>query len=132
MRDVKRMKGFWRTVESVFAVILIMGFLVTAGSVYFSSTAGNGPAPGGYEKLKELDDRNDLRPLAAARDFEAVNSMIDVPGYSHSIMICDFGGGCWGNSTESQTGSMNVMVSSYIISGHGSYEPLEIRLYMWR
>lgn len=126
------MKGLWRTMESVIAVLIIMAFLVTAGNVYFTATGGNEPAPRGYEKLKEIDNKNELRPLAAGKDYEAINARIDVPGYSHSVRICDFSGSCWGNYTASQTESKNVLVSTYIISGYGSYEPLEIRLYMWR
>jgi len=132
MRGRRRnMKGFWRTMESFLAVIIVMGFLVTAGNVYLTST-GDEPSPGGYEKLKELDNRGELRPLAAAKNYTAINSMIDIPAYSHSVRICDFSGNCWGNYTESQAGSGNVLVSTYMISGYGSYEPLEIRLYIWR
>jgi hypothetical protein len=126
------MKGYWRTMESVLAAMIIMTFLVTAGNVYFTATGGHEPSPDGYEKLKELDDRSVLRPLAAAKDYAAINSSIDVPGYSHSVRICDFSGSCWGNYTEFQAQSRNVLVSTYIISGHGSYGPLEIRLYVWR
>ena len=126
------MKGFWRMMESVLAVLIIMIFLTTAGGVYFSAAGTNAPSSQGYEKLKELDYRNELRPLATAKDYAAINSSIDVPGYSHSVRICDFGGNCWGNYAGSQVASGNVVVSSYIISGYDSYGPLEIRLYMWR
>jgi hypothetical protein len=126
------MKGFWRTVESAMSVMIIMGFLVAAGGVYFATTGGSEPSPSGREKLIELDGRGELRPPAADKDYSAIESMIDVPGYSHSVMICDFGGSCWGNSSLPPASAANVLVSSYLIAGNDSYSPLEIRLYMWR
>jgi hypothetical protein len=127
-----QMKGFWRTMESVLAALIIMSFLATAGNVYLANTGDGEPASNGYEKLKELDALGELRPLAAAKDYAAISSMIDAPGYNRSVMICDFSGNCWGNYTAAQLESGNVLASTYIISGHASYEPLEIRLYMWR
>jgi hypothetical protein len=122
------MKGVWRMVESVLAVMLVMGFLLTAGSVQFSRTGVEELVPMGFEKLRDLDVRGELRPLAATGNYTAINSLIDMPGYGHFVQVCDTGGGCAGNYTESK----NVAVSAYIIAGYGSYAPLEIRLYMWR
>jgi hypothetical protein len=126
------MRGFWRTVEAVIAAITIMIFLVTAGNAYYASNGGVSRAPPGHEMLKELDDMNALRPLAAARDFGAINELIDVPGFMHDVRICDFRGTCWGNQTGAWSSSRNVAVSGYVVSGFDSYDPVEIRLYMWR
>lgn len=123
-----KMKGFWRIVESVMAVIIVMGFLLSAGSVYLSRTDPQELVPAGYERLKDLDARGLLRPLAANGDCEGISALVEMPGYSHAVRICDFGGACTGNYTEGS----DVAVSTYIIAGHGSYEPREIRLYMWR
>lgn len=122
------MKGVWRMVESVIAVIIVMSFLMAAGSVQFARTGAEDVTPVGYEKLRDLDVRGELRPLASAGDYGAINSMLEMPGYSHFVQICNPGGECSGNYTEYK----NVVVSMYIIAGHGSYDPLEIRLYMWR
>ncbi len=124
------MRGFWKTMESVFAVMLIMGFLVTAGGVY-TSGGDDAPAPAGRAILKALDDAGELRPLADAKNYSAINSMVNAPGFGHSVRICDFSGSCWGNYTAANA-TGNVAASSYMIAGYGSYEPLEIRLYMWR
>jgi hypothetical protein len=122
------MKGFWRIVESVMAVIIVMGFLVSAGSVYFSRTDPQELVPAGYERLKDLDARGLLRPLASNGDYDGISALIDVPGYSHAVLICGFDGVCGGNYTQGS----NVAVSTYIIAGYVSYGPKEIRLYMWR
>jgi len=121
------MKGFWRLMESVIAVILVMVFLASAGSVYVAKPPETGMTVRGHEMLRELDVRDELRPLAASRDYSAIDSMIDLPGYDHAVQICDFAGSCNGTYPEAR----NVMVSSYIISGYDEYEPLEIKLYIW-
>lgn len=121
------MKGFWRTVESVFAVILLMGFLLTVGSPYFVTPADTDLSSIGYELLKELDNRDELRVYVASEDNETLNSKIEIPGYNHSIGICDYGGNCVGGYPDSE----NVIVSTYVISGYDGYDPSEVRLYIW-
>lgn len=125
--EVKYMKGFWRTMESVFAVILLMGFLLTIGSPYFTGPADIDLSSVGYEKLKDLDSRDELRVYVASKDYGTLNSKIEIPGYNHSIGICDYGGDCVGEYPDSE----NVIVSTYVISGYGKYEPYEVRLYIW-
>ncbi len=120
------MKGFWRTVESVLAVILLMGFLLSIGSPYFTAPADTDLSSVGYEKLKDLDSRDELRSYVAGGDYATLNSKIDIPGYNHSVGICDYGGVCIGEYPDSE----NVMVSSYVISGHDKYEPYEVWLYI--
>ena len=122
------MKGFWRTIESVIAVIMIMSFLLLVGRSYFSSTAETNLSFVGYETLKELDIRGELRPYAIAGNSDAINSKISMRGFAHSISICRYGGTCIGQYPEAE----DVIVSNYIISGYESYDPLVVRLYTWR
>lgn len=121
------MKGFWRTVESAIAVIIMLTFLLTVGGVYIVSDDTD-ISPIGYEKLRDLDGMGELRPYAVSWDYESINSRISIPGHNHSISICDQGGVC--NGTYPDSGS--VAVSTYIISGDYSYEPRELRLYIWK
>ena len=120
------MKGVWRTVESVFAVVILVSFLLSAGSVYFKGDETD-IGRTGYEMLKELDARGELRAHAAGNDHEAINSKIEIPGYNHSVSICDYGGKCTGEYPDSS----NIVVSTYLISGYGEYGPEEVRLYIW-
>ncbi len=122
------MKGFWRMIESVIAVVMLLSFLAVAGGVYFARTGGGADmASLGYEKLRQLDESNELRPYAAAGDTAAINAKIELPGYNHSISLCSPSGTCIGNYTSSR----NVVVSSYLMAGNNSYDPLEVRLYIW-
>jgi hypothetical protein len=122
------MKGFWRMMESVVAVVMLLSFLAVAGGAYFARTdPGTDLASSGYEKLRQLDEGNGLRHYAAAGDAAAINAEIEMPGYNHSIMLCNSSGACIGNYTASR----NVVVSSYLIAGNASYAPLEVRLYVW-
>jgi hypothetical protein len=120
------MKGFWRTVESVFAVILLVSFLLTVGGTYFTKEETDLSSIG-YEMLKELDGRGELRPYVVSGDYGTLNSKIEIPGYGHSIKICDYEGSCAGEYPDSN----NIIVSTYLISGHENYEPFEVRLHIW-
>jgi len=122
------MKGFWRTVESVFAVIILMSFLLTLGGVHFTAMTETDMSIVGYEALRELDNMDDLRQHAASGDNETIISKIDIPGYSHTVMICGHSGSCVGTYPDAR----DVIASNYIISGNEGYEPYEIRLYLWR
>jgi hypothetical protein len=121
------MKGFWRTVESVFAVVLLMMFLLTIGGVTFAAEETD-LSPLGYEMLRELDLEGGLREKVVSKDYEAIESEIQIPGYNRSVSICGYGGECGGEYPDSQ----NVMVSTYLVSGYREYQPFEVRLYIWR
>jgi hypothetical protein len=120
-------KGFWRTFESVFAVIILIFFLLALGINYAPSAPGTDLSGRGYEILKGLDSRGELRPYAVNNQSGAIASMIRIEGYEHAVQICDFQGTCYGNEPE----GTNVWVSTYIISGESAYEPREVRLFVW-
>jgi hypothetical protein len=122
------MKGFWRTVESVAAVILVMSFLLILGATYFSVNIEKDMSSVGYESLRELDRSGQLRADAVSGDYDSIESGIEIRGFNHSVEICGYEGNCTGDYPDAG----NVIVSSYIISGQDSYRPMEIRLYMWR
>jgi hypothetical protein len=121
------MKGFWRTVESVISVILLMSFLLTLGGFHSISREVDLSSVG-YEILEELDGRDDLRVHVASKDYGTLNSKIEIPGHNHSIRICDYSGSCVGQYPDAE----NIIVSTYIVSGYDKYEPFEVRLYIWK
>ncbi len=125
--NMQNMKGMWRMVESVIAVLLIMLFLASAGSVYFTAPDENGLTEAGYQLLKEMDSRGVLRPYAAAGNYAAINSGVQMPAYNHSVQICSLGGACTGEYPSSD----NIVVSGYVIAGSETYAPLEVKLYVW-
>jgi hypothetical protein len=120
-------KGFWRTFESVFAVIILVFFLLTLGMNYAPAPPEAGLSGMGYDILKGLDSMDELRHYAVNNQSGAIESMIRIEGYDHAVQICDFQGACYGNEPE----GTNVWVSAYIISGESAYEPCEVRLFVW-
>ncbi|MEM5871374.1 MAG: hypothetical protein QW051_00710 [Candidatus Aenigmatarchaeota archaeon] len=123
------MKGFWRTLESVFSILLILSFLlIVTNSIRTQIKTYSEPVSIGYEILKQLDSEDLLRPLAINGEYEKINEKIILEGFNHSIVICDERGECIGTYNKNAN---NIFVSTYIISGDENYKPLEIRLYMW-
>jgi len=119
-------KGFWRTFESVLAVIILLFFMVALGVRYAIPTEDQDLSRIGYEILRSLDDRGELRSYVVNNQTGELESKIGIPGYNHVVQICN-PGGCYGN----EAGGSNVWVSTYIISGENTYDPYEVRLLMW-
>ncbi len=119
-------KGFWRTFESVLAVIILLFFVVTLGVRYSFPPPEVGLSERGYEILRSLDNRGELRPYVVGNQTEVLESKIRIQGYNHTIQICNWAG-CSGDRPPTQ----NVWVSTYIISGENVYDPYEIKLFMW-
>lgn len=119
------MKGFMHTIEAAIAGIILISFLA-----YLSvGTLGDLQGPGlrGYDALENLDNQGLLRNLVMEGDYSGINDLILVPGYNHTIELCDSFGDCLGTKPESD----NVWVANYIISGKHGYSPYNIKLYMW-
>ncbi len=121
------MRGFWYLVEALIGGIVLMAFLVTIGSVYLFSTPSPDINARAYVILHNLDRQDLLRNYTVALDYNGLNSQIDIAAYNHSIQICDTGGTCAGQAPSAD----NVWTGGYIISGYNSYEPYEVKLYLW-
>lgn len=121
-------KGFLRTMESVTAIVIIMSFLLFLGSSYYSASTEIDASAAGYDALRELDSRGELRPYALSGDGDSIRSGIEIRGYNHSVGLCDQSGNCTGEYPDAE----DIAVSGYIIAGDGQYSPMEVRIYMWR
>ncbi|RLI96533.1 MAG: hypothetical protein DRO99_04265 [Candidatus Aenigmatarchaeota archaeon] len=122
------MRGFWLTMESVIACIIIASFLIFLARYSAMGTHEYDASSVAYDVLKSLDDRGVLREYALKGDYSGLNSQIDISGYSHVVNICGTGGDCDGPSPD----STNIWAGSYFISGRGIYNPMEVRLYLWK
>ncbi len=122
------MRGFWYMLEAVLAGVIIIGFMLFVG--YAASGRGGGPDVSrlGYRELVRLDDLGVLKAYAASGDFGNISKLVSVPGYSHSVEICDRNGNCVGERPE----GMSVWVSGYITAGNDAYSPKTVKLYLWR
>jgi len=120
-------KGFWRTFESVLAVIILVFFVLALGVRYSFLPPQMDLSAVGYEILKDLDNRGELRPYVMNNQTGVLESKISIPGRNHAIQICDFGDACYGTSPAGE----NVWVSTYIIAGENFYSPREVRLLIW-
>ena len=118
------MKGYIRTLESLLAGMIILGFLVflPKPSVIHSCN----PSEKAYQILESLEDRGVLREYVASMDYEGLNSQIHIYTYNHSVQICDFSG-CAGQPPSSS----NTWTGSYFISGKNTSHPYLIKLYLW-
>ena len=122
------MRGFWLTMEAVLACIVMALFIIAIAKSHIEATRDMGDNEMAYDILKGLDDSGALRGYAAAMDYAGLDSEVEAPGYSHSVMICDYGGTCAGSEPDAG----NAWAGSYFIAGQSEYKPLEIRLYLWK
>ncbi len=119
-------KGFWRTLESVLAVVILVFFLMALGSKYTFPMPDVDLPRKGYEILRDLDNRGELRSDVVNNQSDVLNSKISINGYNHSVQICDLSG-CSGDEPN----AVNVWISTYLISGDNTYDPHEVKLFIW-
>jgi hypothetical protein len=122
-----KMKGFWRMVESIMAASLIVVFLLSLGISYTGGPIQSVIKIRGYEILENLERNSQLRQEAVAMDADAINSEISMHGYNHTVMVCAMNGTCAGTYPDSE----NVWTSTYLIAGYDSFDPKEVKLYIW-
>lgn len=119
------MRGFVFILESVFASILLVGFLLYLAQGY--TQARSGPERDFGWVLPELDNQGLLRGHVYPEDIRGLEDEINLYGFNHSIQICNPSGGCSGQTPQAQ----NVWVSTYFLAGEDSYQPREVKLYVW-
>ena len=122
------MRGFWYIIESVLAGIVIFGFLAVLGRIYVVPVQTAELGMIGYESLKSLDDQNLLRDYVVNGNYSGLDSLISLVNYSHSIKICNQSGSCSGPDT----GAANVWTAVYLIAGNQTYDPYEVRVFLWK
>lgn len=124
------MKGQWKTVEAILAGVVILMFLAVLSTTYVQVPADI--PENGYKALDAVYEKGLLRTYAAQGDTASINSEIAATGYltafNHTVSICDYSGSCTGSAPSGD----NVWVSSMILSGDDSYEPMEVIVYVFR
>lgn len=121
------MRGFWRMLESIMAVSLIMFFVLSLSIQYVDEPVQPVIKIRGYWILENLEKSGKLRGDAVSMDVSSLESKISVRGYNHSVRICSFNGTCAGPFPDQE----NVWSSTYLIAGDGEYDPREVKLYVW-
>ena len=119
------MRGFWYMLEAVIAGIIIIGFVAAVSQIYMSPSQEDFTIKA-YEELRSLDERGVLRTYAAAGDWGGLDSEVRIYGKNHTVEICS-PSGCQGGRPQGS----NVWVGNYLISGSQSYQPMQIKLYLW-
>jgi hypothetical protein len=122
-----KMKGFWRMVESIMAASLIVVFLLSLGINYTGGPIQPVIKIRGYEILENLERSGPLRYYASIMDADAISSEINMHGYNHTVMVCAMNGTCAGTYPDAE----NVWTSTYLIAGYDSFDPREVKLYVW-
>lgn len=119
------MKGFVYMLESVFAGLLLLGFMLFL-------VQSNSPAASidndFSDVLLSLDQEDNLRSYVYSGDVNGLESEISVFGHDHSVVFCNESGTCQGNEPQGN----NVHAQSYYFSGNDFPEPMEVRLYVWK
>lgn len=122
------MRGYWHMVEVVLAGIVIVSFLTTISVRQTSLPTGPGEILAqGYEILKNLDKRGELRNYAVTSDNAGLDTMVRIIRYNHSVKICDYQSNCDGSTPSAS----NIYTSTYYVAGNNSYQPYEVILYLW-
>jgi len=117
------MRGYIFMLESVFAVLILVGFLFYIGHIYLQPSVVDHSF---VSVLPDLDQKGLLRGYVYSADLEGLEGEITLYGFNHSVQICD-SSGCTGQAPQKDV----VRVSSYFLSGEDSYEPKEVKLYAW-
>lgn len=112
--------------ESVFAGILLIGFVLFIAQGYAQANSMDGHDFG--RVLPDLDQRGLLRGYVYSGDLEGLESEIRLYGFGHSVQVCAPSGSCKGSMPVHE----NVWVTSYFLSGNDSFQPREVRLYAWK
>ncbi|MBN2042256.1 MAG: hypothetical protein JW754_00455 [Candidatus Aenigmarchaeota archaeon] len=120
-------KGFWRMFESIVAVSILMVFVLSLSIQYVREPAEPIMKIRGYEILENMDKNDKLRGYVMAGDSDGINSAIVIGGYNHSIEICDYSGTCNGTYPDAE----NIWLSVYYVAGENTYDPREVKLYIW-
>lgn len=119
------MRGYVFMLESVFASIILVGFLLYLAQGYTHSRSVPEQDFGGV--LPGLDEAGLLRGPALSGDFHSIEDEISIYGFSHSVQLCDASGSCLGEKPVAES----VRAYGYFIAGDDSYSPMEVRLYVW-
>jgi hypothetical protein len=121
------MRGVWYIIESVIASIVIVGFIVAISAVYITKPYPADMGTKAFDMLDGMDNRGVLRNYTETLNRTGINSEIAVYSYNRTSQICDYAGSCAGSAPDSG----NVWSGSYIVAGLSTYQPREVRLYLW-
>ena len=121
------MHGIWYVLESVMAVIIMVGFLMLIGTVYITKPYPADMALRSYNMLQGLDNQGILRNYAERLKYTGIASEMEVYTYNRSVQICDYAGSCVGSAPA----ATDVWTGTYIVAGLSSYQPHEVRFYVW-
>jgi hypothetical protein len=119
------MRGYVFMLEAVFAVMILVGFMLYLG--HTRALSGPSPDQDFSRVLPQLESSGLLRGYVYSGDLQSLEDAIDTPGRSHSIQVCIPSGICTGQTPLAQ----EVYISTYLLSGEDSYQPREVKLYVW-
>jgi len=121
------MRGIWYVIESVMATIIMFGFLMLISSVYITKPYPADMALKSYDMLQGLDNQGILRNYTESLNYTGIASQMEIYTYNRSAQICDYADSCVG----SMPSATDVWAGTYIVAGLSSYQPREVRFYIW-
>jgi hypothetical protein len=120
------MRGFVFMLEAVLAGIILVGFMLFLAHTVSSSMSSEERSFGSV--LPELDQRGELSGPAYSGNYQTIEDLVSIYGYSDSVVICDSSGNCVGDVPQAD----KVWVSGYFLAGETVLDPREVRLYVWQ
>ena len=120
-------KSALRTVEALFAAAILIFFIVVMNNIYLRKARGKDPSliSTVEDSLLLLDENQSLRGLVVSLNFTEIEKRIEDLGNNTidvKVTICNLTM-CVGESLETEN------VVTYVISGNGSYNPFEVKVY---
>ncbi len=112
--------------ESMFAGLILIGFMLYLAHGYAQASSADQHDFGWV--LPELDNQGLLRGHVYSGDLAGLEDEITLYGFGHSVQVCNPSGACLGSVPQEES----VWVSGHFLSGDGTFQPREVRLYAWK
>jgi hypothetical protein len=123
------MKGQWKTLEAIFAGLVILTLLAALSSTH--SAYISSPPRQAHAALEAVYEGGSLRTYASQMNLSAIESEVagtgQLFGFNHSVSICNETA-CKGNAPD----KTDVWTAGVILSGDEQYNPVEVILYVFR
>ncbi|MBI3413201.1 MAG: hypothetical protein HY051_03920 [Candidatus Aenigmarchaeota archaeon] len=125
-------KGMMHTIEAIFAILIIMSFLLILRTKLQPAEDTGREQAIALQALQALDQQGLLRSYAIDENHLGMNTQAHavVPTeLNHTTRLCYSGDRCIGDALPDR----NVFTASYIIAGNSTYfKPAQVLLHIWR
>lgn len=112
-------------IEAMTAGLILVSFVAFLATTSFSAPPVDHTILA-YRALHELDAQGQLKTAAVAGDYQAITNLVSIPSLNHTVEICTRS-----SCSGVQPDAPNIWVGTYFIAGEGTYNPREVKLYVF-